>query len=225
MEPEALLRLYGALLDAYGPQGWWPAEDPWEIIVGAVLTQRAPWSGVEKAICALKERNLMAPGRMLEAEDVELSAALRAAIFHRAKAATLKRVASWLEARWRGSVESMLEQPTEALRRELLSIHGIGPETADAILLYAAHRPVFVTDAYARRLFVRLGWWPQDGTLAKLRSSLMEAFPAEAELRGEFHALIVCHGKRFCRTQPRCELCPTLRFCSLGALRVREASS
>ena len=206
--------LYRHLLAAYGPQGWWPGDDDAvSVIVGAILTQRAPWAGVERALKALKENGLLSLQELLSAPADRLAVAIRPAIFHNAKARKLKAFARWMDEHYGGDISRLFAEPLSELRERLFSIYGIGPETADAVILYAARRPSFVVDAYTRRLLRRLGWPESDGGYEEIRSAFMTALPPDVSLFSEYHALIVRHGKEHCRAAPICEGCPVRSVC------------
>jgi len=221
---ERFPRLYERLLAAYGPQGWWPASDPFRVILGAILVQRVTWEGAARAIENLDRQGLCSPGAIAEAADARVEQCLVPAGFYRNKTRSLRAVADWLRQRFDGHLDRALSLPAERLRNELLSIHGIGPETADAILVYAAHRPSFVVDQSLRRLLDRLGWIRGDETYGEIQASLHRVLPADAALFNEAHALIVQHGKLHCRTRPLCAGCPVDDLCEFVA-RGRSTSS
>jgi endonuclease III related protein len=206
-----LLRLYRALLSAYGPQGWWPARTPFEIAVGAILTQHTAWAGAARAVCALGARGLLVARRLVEVDVAVLGALIRPAGTYRRKACALRDFTRWLLVRFGGDFRAMRRAPLAPLRREMLGVRGLGPETADAILLYAAARPVFVADAYARRVLVRHRLLPRGAGYEEARAFLEAHLPSDPALFNEFHALLVAVAKTHCRAAPRCESCP-LRF-------------
>ena len=159
MDRRQALGLYHCLLDTYGPQGWWPGDDdPLSVIAGAILVQRAAWTNAKRALDALRESGLLSVAALDAATQGTIAGAVRPAVFYNAKAVKLKAFARHVAETHAGDLGRLLSVSTDALRKELLSIHGIGPETADVILLYAAGRPSFVIDAYTRRLLARLGW-------------------------------------------------------------------
>ncbi len=205
----ALETLYRRLFEHYGPQHWWPAESPFEVMVGAVLTQNTAWTNVERAIGNLRHAGLLDPSAMARVPPDRLALHLRPSGYFNVKARRLQALCQWLLETgegWRG-------QPTEALRQSLLAIHGIGPETADDILLYAYQRPVFVIDAYTRRLGSRLGLLDGDLSYEALRSIFERLLPADVALFNEYHALIDHHAKQVCRPKPRCGECFLRRGC------------
>jgi len=206
---EKIRVFYGAMLASLGPQGWWPAETPFEVVVGAVLTQNTNWKNVERAIAGLRRENLLDP-RALEAVDADrLAEAIRPSGYYRVKARRLKNLMHLLAERFGGDLDALLALPTGALRETVLSVSGIGPETADSILLYAAGRPVFVVDAYTARILYRHGMVEGDVTYDDLQSLFHGALAEDADLFGEYHALLVAVGKRWCNKRaPQCGGCP-----------------
>ena len=215
-DSQRLLGVYGRLYAAYGPQRWWPGETPFEVIAGAVLTQSAAWTNVEKAIANLKAAGALSPQGLARTAEGELARMVYPAGYFNAKARKLKAFVGMLNDSFGGDLERMLAAPLEELRGLLLSTHGIGPETADAILLYAAGRPVFVIDAYTRRLFSRLGIAPERDTYEAWQALFGADLEPDAALFNEYHALIVRHGKERCRRLPVCESCPLLAVCPTG---------
>lgn len=204
-----LMAVYRRLLDRYGAQHWWPADTPFEVMVGAVLTQNTAWSNVEKAIDNLKAMEAGFSLESLLAIPVErLAALIRPAGYFNVKAKRLSSLCRFLQRH--GELDRL---ETDQLRALLLSVHGIGPETADDILLYAYHRPVFVIDAYTRRLFARLGMIEAESGYETLREGFEAALQNDAELFNEYHALIVVHAKNHCRVKPVCADCPVRDLC------------
>jgi endonuclease-3 related protein len=209
----AITLFYDALHRDLGPQKWWPAETPFEVIVGAILTQNTSWKNVERAIANLREAGLLDPARLARVRLPRLERLVRPSGYYRQKARKLKAFLRFLDVEFDGSLDRMFATPTAALREKLLAVHGIGPETADSILLYAGNHPVFVIDAYARRVLAR-------HSLADARMSYDDAqalfqlhLPREASLFNQYHALLVETGKRWCRArEARCEECPLGRF-------------
>lgn len=216
-QPLASLRdVYGRLLAAYGPQHWWPGDSPFEVIVGAILTQSAAWTNVEQALGNLKAAAVLSPHGLIGVDEAELARMIRPSGYFNAKARKLKAFAALLAEGFGGDLERLLALSAVELRVLLLATHGIGPETADAIVLYAAGQPSFVIDAYTRRTFVRLGFAPERDTYDSWRAMFTESLPADAALFNEYHALIVRHGKDVCRRQPLCAVCPLLAVCPAG---------
>ncbi|BAU47777.1 HhH-GPD family protein [Sulfurifustis variabilis] len=198
-------KIYARLLAAHGPQHWWPGETPFEIMVGAVLTQNTAWVNVERAIANLKRGDALSPEAIVAVHPRRLAAWLKPSGYFNVKAKRLRAFCRWLIAQ--GGLEPLARRPTGELRRALLAVHGIGPETADDILLYAFGRPVFVIDAYTRRIFRRLGLVAGTEDYETLRALFEEALGPETPVYNEYHGLIVRHGKDVCRTVPRCGDC------------------
>jgi len=204
--------LYDVLMDAYGPQKWWPGrENPFAVVVGAILTQRTTWTNAAMAVDALHQADAMTPEAICRLEKMDLEQLIRPAGFYRAKAATLKVFCE--RAGKAGGVSQLFAMPKKALRSELLSMRGIGDETADAILVYAAAKASFVVDAYTRRVLERLGWIEGRETYAMIQALFEASLPKNVTVYGEFHALIVHHGKMHCRARPACDSCPLLTRC------------
>ena len=213
-----LLKVHDRLLDRYGPQHWWPARTPFEVMVGAVLTQNTAWTNVEKAIANLHAAQALDAETILHSPQRRVAAWLRPAGYFNVKAKRLRNFCAWYMAR--GGEKKLRHLDTAALRHELLSINGVGPETADDILLYAFHRPIFVIDAYTRRLLARLqlaaGDEPYEALRMQIENSLGRAIRGRRELVplfNEYHALIVRHAKDVCKPRPRCEACCLARYC------------
>lgn len=206
-----LLRLYERLHRRYGPQRWWPARSRFEVVVGAILTQNAAWRNAERAITRLRAAGALDLAAVQGLSPTQLATLLRPSGTFRLKARRLRAFAGHVSRRHRGRLGRLLALPLPSLRAELLGIPGIGPETADAIALYAAGRPIFVVDAYTRRILARHRLLEPDADYAAVQAFLMGHLPHDPALFNEFHALLVRVGKEHCRTRPRCEGCP-LRF-------------
>ncbi len=211
-----LLDVYRRLLAAYGPQHWWPGESAFEVIVGAVLTQSAAWANVEKALVNLKSAGVLSPEGLHALDEGEVARLIRPSGYFNAKARKLKAFVEMLHDRFAGDLSRLLALPMSELRALLLSTHGIGPETADSIVLYAAGQPSFVIDAYTRRVFSRVGVMTVADTYEAWRRLFMAALPADAMFFNEYHALIVAHGKAVCRKAPRCGECVLREVCEMG---------
>ncbi len=211
LDARRLRRVYSQLLSYYGPQDWWPADTPFEVMVGAILTQNTAWTNVEKALASLIRENLLEPGVIIAAPQPQLAACLRPSGYFNIKAKRLQSFCHWYLRS--GGFEALQSRGTETLRRDLLTVNGIGPETADDILLYAFERPVFVIDAYTRRIFSRLGMIAGDEDYEALRAWFEQALGADVALFNEYHALIVAHAKEACRPRPLCERCCVSRGC------------
>jgi endonuclease-3 related protein len=202
----------------FGPQHWWPAATPFEVAIGAILTQNTAWTNVERAIANLKAAGALTAAALATLAPVTLAELIRPAGFFRQKTERLQRLATLLARDYAGEIVSLCAGPLDGARQRLLALTGIGPETADVILLYAAHRPTFVVDAYTRRVFARLGHLHGSDSYAIIRARFMGALPHEAALFNEYHALIVALAKRYCRKrQPDCPLCPLHSRCRFAA--------
>ncbi|MDA1107746.1 MAG: endonuclease [Proteobacteria bacterium] len=206
--------VYRKLYRQHGPQHWWPGETPFEVMVGAVLTQNTAWSNVEKAIANLRAARLLDAAAIIRTRPARLAKLLTPSGYFNVKARRLRSLCAWYVEQ--GGFDALSQRDTSRLRSELLALHGIGPETADDILLYAFERPVFVIDAYTRRLFKRLGLIAGDETYEALRAGVERRLARGDDriaLFNEFHALIVAHAKNICRPRPRCEVCCLARTC------------
>jgi endonuclease III related protein len=207
--PTALRAYYDALFAAYGPQHWWPGRTAFEVIVGAILTQNTSWANVEPAIGNLRREKLLTPRAMETVSLSRLERLIRSSGYFRQKAKKLKCFVHFLRSEYGGSLRKMFRTPTAELREKLLSVYGIGPETADSILLYAGQHPVFVVDAYTRRLLERHQLATPTQGYEEIRQLFERSLPGHAPLYNEFHALIVRTGKEYCRKRnPRCSECP-----------------
>ncbi|NLZ17312.1 MAG: endonuclease III domain-containing protein [Desulfobulbaceae bacterium] len=208
-QAERLEHLYHVVSEYFGPQDWWPGESPFEVVVGAILTQNTNWKNVEKAITNLKDAGLLSLPALLELPQALLAEYIRPAGYYNVKAARLRNLLTLIEEQHDGSLEALLALPLEELRRQLLGVKGIGPETADSIALYAAGKPVFVVDTYTHRILLRHNLIDEDTDYHALQELFMDNLPADVDLYGEFHALLVRTGNQFCRkTNPHCESCP-----------------
>lgn len=208
------LDVYEVLLSHYGEQHWWPAETPFEMMVGAILTQNTRWENVEMAIENLRRNKLLDPERMGTCNQDKLAELIRSSGFFKQKSKRLYELCLFYMNH--GGVEGMKRWPTASLRAKLLDVHGIGPETADSILLYALERPIFVVDAYTKRIFSRLGFFKQSLEYDDVQAFLQKRLPATLALYQEFHALIVAHAKAHCRSKPECSGCPLAHACKNG---------
>lgn len=208
-----LLEVYDLLYARYGPQQWWPAESPFEVIVGAILTQSAAWGNVEKAIANLMRADALSPAALRNLPPEKLAKLIYPSGYFNAKARKVKAFVDYLGERHQDSLDSLFSMHTQVLRSELLSIHGIGPETADSIILYAANKPVFVIDAYTVRIMGRLGISPGKSDYSGFQALFMGNLPADVNLFNEFHALLVRQGKEVCRKKPLCDTCCLKAVC------------
>ena len=205
---DQLRMIYRILRKAYGPQHWWPAEAPFEVIVGAILTQNTSWKNVEIAIRRLKERGILSPEGIRGLKKEELAGLIRSSGYFRIKADRLKSFVHFLHEEFDENLAKMRRIPLQRLRGMLLGIKGIGPETADSILLYGLRKPVFVVDAYARRILSRHGIIREKASYEALESLFMENLVHDEKLFNEYHALLVLVGKTLCRNVPKCDSCP-----------------
>ena len=213
-----LQKVYRRLYQSYGPQGWWPGDGPFDVVVGAILTQAVSWTNVERAIRNLKTADAWSFPALHRLADGELAALLRPAGYFNAKARKLKAFAAYVLEQYDGDLAAMLARDTQALRAELLSLYGIGPETADDILVYAAGRPSFVIDAYTIRILKRLGLTPESGQggYGDFQQLFHQQLPLDAALFNEFHALLDWHAKVACRKVPLCADCCLRAICLTG---------
>lgn len=202
------MEMYNRMLSFFGPQNWWPADTPLEVMIGAVLTQNTNWKNVEKAIDNLKREGLLDIKKLYDISEQKLSFLIRPAGYFKVKAYRLKNLISYIVEKYDSDLEKLFSLDLYSLRKELLSIKGIGPETADSIILYAAKKPIFVVDSYTYRIMKRHQMIWDDITYDELQQLFMENLPSDESLFNEFHALIVETGKNFCKKKPLCNLCP-----------------
>jgi endonuclease III related protein len=205
---QQLQKIYTLLLSAFGPQHWWPGETTFEIILGAILTQNTSWTNVAKAIVNLKAADCLSPDKLYTLEPEKIEELIRPAGYFRLKTKRLRNFLQWLFEEYGGNLDRLAQVETRRLREELLSVSGIGPETADSILLYAFERPIFVVDAYTARVAVRHGLIESDIDYAQLQYLFESNLEAEVSLFNEYHALLVRIGKDFCKPRPKCAGCP-----------------
>lgn len=206
-----LLAIYQSLHDHFGPQHWWPGDTTVEIVVGAVLTQNTNWSNVSKAIAHLKGAQLLSLKALVALPVEQLAEMIRPAGYYNLKAQRLKNLLTLLDegVSEMGSLADFFSQDLTCLRQKLLAVKGVGPETADSILLYAAAKPIFVVDTYSYRFLSRHGLVAEETSYEEMQELFMTALPAEVGLYNEYHALLVCLGKEFCKkNNPRCDMCP-----------------
>lgn len=205
---ERLTEIYGLLFESFGPQHWWPGETQFEIIIGAILTQSTSWANVEKAIANLKSADLLNPAALHSLDHSQLAELIRPAGYFNIKAKRVKSFLDWLFESYDGQLKNLGRVETYQLRAELLAVKGIGPETADSILLYAFDRPVFVVDAYTARIAVRHGLIEPDAGYEQLQELFQSNLRQDVQLFNEHHALLVRLGKDFCKPTPKCPACP-----------------
>jgi len=206
--------VFETLLAHFGPRGWWPAKTPFEVAVGAILVQSVSWQNASRAIANLEVAGYLDPRRLDEAPEAEIASLIVSSLYYRQKAKKLKAFTRVLVRDFGGDIARMLSGPTHEVRKMLLSIYGIGSETADSILLYAGEHPIFVVDAYTRRIFARLGVWDETVTYEEMQSYFLAHLPHDVRLFKEYHALIDGVGSQYCmRTRPRCSSCPLSGQC------------
>lgn len=202
------MQVYRRLYRHYGDLHWWPGESPLEVSVGAILTQNTAWTNVEKAIKRLKEAGSLSVRRISRLPHGHLARLIQAAGYFNVKARRLKNFISFLQDHYGGSLKRMFNQKTFRLRQELLSVNGTGPETADSILLYAGEKPIFVIDAYTKRILSRHGLMPYEQSYEEFQQLFMKHLPKNVPLYNQYHAMLVNIGKDFCRSRPLCASCP-----------------
>lgn len=203
-----LIKIYRLLYKAFGPQHWWPGDTPFEVAVGAILTQNTNWGNVEKAINNLKSHKTFNAKALHKMQKKQLADLIKPAGYFNVKAKRLKEFLNFLMNHYEGSMKKMRAEDKRTLRKKLLSVNGIGPETADSILLYALEKPVFVIDAYTKRIMQRHKLAPEKATYHELQELFHENLPQKTKLYNEYHALFVKLGKDYCKTKPKCERCP-----------------
>lgn len=204
----SLYDVYKRLENSFGAQNWWPGESKFEVIVGAVLTQNTSWLNVEKALENLRESDTLDFRSMSKLPIIELAELIRPAGFYRVKAKRLSNLLRFIQDEYNGSLETMFLADACVLREQLLHVNGIGPETADSILLYAGDMPTFVVDAYTARLVKRHEWVEEDADYYSIKEFFESQLDSDVHLFNEFHALIVQLGKQFCKPTPNCTDCP-----------------
>jgi endonuclease-3 related protein len=205
----SLQAIYKKLYSYFGPQSWWPAQSPFEVMVGAILTQNTNWSNVEKAMRNLKKEKLLSAYKLAKVSRNKLGRLIKSAGYYNIKARRLNSFLKFFLADYRGSIKRMSLEDTQGLRAKLLSVNGIGQETADSILLYALNRPIFVIDAYTKRIFSRHHFIKDNEDYGKVQALFMDNLKSNSKLFNEYHALLVRLGKEFClKSNPRCKECP-----------------
>ena len=224
MRRRLLLRVYRRLRARFGHARWWPGESPFEVCVGAILVQNTAWANVERALHRLRRRRLLSFRALNRLPASRLAPLVRSSGTFRVKARRLRAFLDFLAAEYRGRVEAMRGEEPSLLRRKLLAVPGIGPETADSIALYAAGHAVFVVDAYTRRVFARLGLLRGDESYAEVQRFFEDRLPRDAGLYNDYHAQIVRLGKDVCRTRPRCPECPLAEICMSFGGRSRDGA-
>ena len=205
---EVLLKIFKALLKAYGPRHWWPAKTRFEVIIGAILTQNVTWKNAKDSVDSLREAGMLSAEKIIKAPQRKLAFRIKSSRFYNQKAKNLKAFCSYLMKENQGSLNMMFAKDMDILRKELLGLRGIGQETADCILLYAGKKPSFVSDAYTKRLLKRYGLINKELPYADIRRFFMDNLPEDTYIYNEFHALIVRHGHLTCKSKPACSACP-----------------
>ncbi|GBD97058.1 MAG TPA: endonuclease III domain-containing protein [Nitrospirae bacterium] len=209
---KVLTDIYNILYKTFGPQHWWPGDTPFEIAVGAILTQNTNWGNVEKAISNIKKDHALNAKTLHGMSHAGLASLIRPAGYFNIKAERLGHFLSFLANHYKGSMKQMKREDADILREHLLSVKGIGPETADSIILYALEKPVFVIDAYTKRVLQRHKLVPEKAGYHELQEIFHKSLPLDVELFNEYHALFVMLGKHYCKPKPRCEGCPLEKF-------------
>jgi len=202
------MKIYRTLYRAYGPRHWWPGETPFEVMIGAILTQNTSWKNVEKAIQELKRKEVLSPEGIYCLTKRELASLIKSSGYYRIKADRVKAFIDFLYEEFDGNLKKMRERRLEGLREKLLGVKGIGPETADSILLYGLKKPVFVVDAYTKRILSRHSIISEKASYDDVQSLFMDHLPVDEKLFNEYHALFVQLGKMVCKKIPRCDICP-----------------
>ncbi|HXX34914.1 MAG TPA: endonuclease III domain-containing protein [Thermodesulfobacteriota bacterium] len=203
-----LMEIYHKLYKAYGPRHWWPGETSFEVMVGAILTQNTSWKNVEKAIQKLKAKGVLNPQGVFRLKRSQLAPLIKSSGYYRIKADRLKSFIDFLFGQYDGNIRRMKKERLEELRERLLDVKGVGPETADSILLYGLKKPIFVVDAYTKRILSRHGVVSEKAPYEEVQRLFMDYLPHDEKLFNEYHALIVQVGKMVCKKSPRCDSCP-----------------
>ncbi|MGC9327804.1 MAG: endonuclease III domain-containing protein [Candidatus Hinthialibacter sp.] len=211
-----LMEVYQTLLHHFGHRNWWPGETPMEICIGAILTQNTNWKNVERAIANLKQAHFLSYKGLKDAPLDRVRECIRPSGYYNQKALKLKAFTVFLAKEYSGSLAKMFREETPILRQKLLRVKGIGPETADSILLYAGRHPVFVIDLYTYRIVTRHGWLPEETRYEELQEFFQDNIPPDVDLYNDFHAQLVAAGANYCRKTPQCEECPLKRFLNDG---------
>ena len=207
-----LMRFYETLVGHFGPQRWWPGDSPFEVIVGAVLTQNTNWGNVEKAINNLKAADVLDCGKIDKMSHEELAPLIRPAGYFNVKSRRLKHLIHFLQSRYEGCLEVLADQPVDMVREELLSVKGVGRETADSIILYALEKLTFVVDAYTHRILARHLCIAPESDYDEIKEYCEDQLPSDIAVYNECHALFVRLGKEYCKPRPKCDNCPLAQF-------------
>lgn len=209
MAKNNIKEVYQKLYLRFGPQNWWPGDSPFEVIVGAILTQNTNWQNVAKAIANLKEAKVLSPKKLYRLSEAKLAKLIRPSGYYNIKAKRIRSFLDFLFKNYGGNLNRMFKRPLRDLRNEILGVKGVGPETADSILLYAGGFPIFVVDAYTKRIFSRYKLIAEDSDYVEVQGMFMQNLKKDVRLYNEYHALIVRLGKEICKkNNPKCEVCP-----------------
>lgn len=220
---EKLISVYKKLYARFGPQYWWPAKSSFEVMIGAILTQNTNWGNVEKAINNLRKNKLLSAAKLNKLSNKQISKFITSAGYYNVKAKRIKELLKFLFKVYKGDIDKMLSVDTSVLRGQLLSVHGVGPETADSILLYALNKPVFVIDAYTKRMLSRHSFVNQDGSYEQAQGLFMNNLRPDVKLFNEYHALLVKLAKEYClKNKPKCEQCPINKIPRRRRVRLRR---
>jgi endonuclease-3 related protein len=205
---DILIKIYRTLYKTYGPRHWWPGETSFEVMLGAILTQNTSWRNVEKAIQRLKGKGVLNPERIYRLKKSQLASLIKSSGYYRIKADRLKAFVNFLYEEFDGELKKMKKERLEELREKLLGVKGIGPETADSILLYGLKKPIFVVDAYTKRILSRHRMISEKASYEEVQKLFMGHLPQDEKLFNEYHALFVHLGKTLCKKIPKCDICP-----------------
>ena len=203
-----LIAVYEKLESYYGNQNWWPADSAFEVIIGTILAQNVSWNNASNAIKNLKKASLLDPKKIYDADLQEIAVQIRPSRFYNQKARKIKNFIEFFFEEYNGNISDMSNEEMYVLRKKLLKIQGIGEETVDSIILYACDKPIFVVDAYTKRIFSRYGFFEKNKTYCQIQEFLMMNLPIDRDLFNDFHAQIDCLGNSICKNRPNCELCP-----------------
>jgi endonuclease-3 related protein len=202
------LSIYEVLLSTNGNQNWWPSDTPFEVIIGAILTQSVSWINVEKAIKNLNNAGILNPDALNKKQVDEIAPLIKSTRFYNEKSKKIKNFMDFFFDEYNGSIQKLCEEKPTLLRQKLLKVKGLGEETVDSILLYSCNKPVFVVDAYTKRIFSRYGFIKETSSYGDIQRLFMENLPKDIKLYNDYHAQIVHLGKNICKTQPQCNVCP-----------------
>jgi len=225
--PEELMDFYSILLINYGHQNWWPAETPFETIIGAILAQNVSWTGASKAISNLINAGLLEPVKLAQENTDNIAGLIRSSRYYNQKAQKIKVFMDWFLQRFDAELMLMEKEPTNSLREELINLKGFGPETVDSILLYGLNKPIFVVDAYTRRIGKRQGWFDGNLSYNDIQDFFMKRIFKNVPLYNDFHAQIVRLGNKICKPKPNCNICPVKKegkhiLCVYGCNQIIE---